>query len=762
MSKIKITIPAGISLSQSAINDACKIAREQLKQQNLNINLKINTTKKAVEDAVSAFNSNIKSENLSVKIPVTLKATSVTSSIKQLQKNINSSGKSVLIKAGLDVEKSSKEIESQLKQILAGTARTLTVDVTNTTDDSFGDSTSDLQEAQTQGYQKQSSAYEKIKNLLTEIVEKRTQSLALTTEENQKYQELLTKISAINSEEDKANVTSEIKAFEDELNFTFDPKLLNEQIEATRANLSKLSTPIENADQKLDEFAADLKSLPLNSQGLVQGDAALKLSNQVKEMSVAVQDAAKSEAKLQEFSLKKSTLSNNIISWMNQHKKAAEEYGIQLDLLLKKINALDGTRPSDNNILTQSSKEFKNIQSAAKASGALTDSIFTKMGANVKKFIQWYGASNLIMKGVTYLHKMFTEVQNIDTAMTNLKKVTDASDSAFDRFLENAITKAKTLGASVSDLVNATAEFSRVGYDLNQAELLGQAAVVYQNVGDGITATDASQSIISTLKAFDIDPNDVMSGVVDKYNEVGNNFAISATGLGQALERSAAALNAAGNNIDQSIALITAANAIAQNPESVGNAFKVVSARIRGAKAELEDMGEDTSTLADSTSKLRDELLGLTGVDIMKDGGKAFKDTYTILEEISEVWDQLTDVSRATVLEDLAGKMRSNVIAGLMTNFDEAREVLEASQNAEGSAMEEQARWIDSIEGRIGQLKAAFQDFSATVIDSDLVKNGTKFLTSVLGFLDNTIDRLGALPVLIGALTAKTANVGRL
>ena len=51
-------------------------------------------------------------------------------------------------------------------------------------------------------------------------------------------------------------------------------------------------------------------------------------------------------------------------------------------------------------------------------------------------------------------------------------------------------------------------------------------------------------------------------GIVDRFNEVGNNFAITSAGIGEALQRSASALYAGGNTIDEAIALVTAANSV--------------------------------------------------------------------------------------------------------------------------------------------------------------------------------------------------------
>lgn len=108
---------------------------------------------------------------------------------------------------------------------------------------------------------------------------------------------------------------------------------------------------------------------------------------------------------------------------------------------------------------------------------------------------------------------------------------------------------------------------------MDEASKLSEAANVYMNVGDGIdNVEDASKSIISTMKAFGIEAEDAM-GIVNRFNEVGNNFAIDSVGIGEAFQRSASALSEAGNTIDESIALVTGANTVVQNPEQVGKIY---------------------------------------------------------------------------------------------------------------------------------------------------------------------------------------------
>lgn len=150
-------------------------------------------------------------------------------------------------------------------------------------------------------------------------------------------------------------------------------------------------------------------------------------------------------------------------------------------------------------------------------------------------------------------------------------------------------------------------------------------------------------------------------------------------------------------------------------------ALKTISLRVRGAKTELEEAGESTDGMAESTSKLREQIKALSGVDIMIDDNR-FKSTYDIMDELSAKWKDLTDIQRASLTELVAGKTQANVFNSLITNFSTAREALEVSANSAGSAMKENEKYLDSIAGRIEQVKASFEAFSTSVIDSGIVK----------------------------------------
>lgn len=204
--------------------------------------------------------------------------------------------------------------------------------------------------------------------------------------------------------------------------------------------------------------------------------------------------------------------------------------------------------------------------------------------------------------------------------------------------------------------------------------------------------------------------------IVDKLNNIGNNYSIATDGIATALQDSVSALKTAGNDLDESIALITAGNAIAQNPSEVGSGIRTISLRLTGteeAKEQLSSLGEEVDSIATTTSKLRETIMsatkvasnGFKGFDILDNNGN-YKSTYKIMQGIADVYEEIvtTDKKNGTnnlnlLLETMAGKNRANIAASILQNAELLRSVYEDSQNSEGSAQEELDAHLGSIEG---------------------------------------------------------------
>lgn len=460
---------------------------------------------------------------------------------------------------------------------------------------------------------------------------------------------------------------------------------------------------------------------------------------------------------------------------------------INPESVVQALNSMTGIEKGSVSILNNGTKIVGTIKEANGVSRKLEytwDNVlgcFTQSTKELTNHISlWTSISNGVKKSWNYLKSYFsgymiaqrvfstirtgvTYIKELDSALTEMKKVSDESTESLLKFQKQSFDVAKSIGSTSVEIQNSAADFMRLGYSLNEASQLAKDANIYANVGD-MEIDEATEHMVSSIQAWQSEFSSVTetsTALIDKYNEIGNNYAITSADIGSAMERSAAALKSAGNTVDETIGLITAGNLIQQDADTTANALKVMSLRIRGSKAELEEMGESTDDLAESSSKLREQLKSLTGVDIMSDDN-TYKSTAAIIQEIGAVWDNLTDVSQAATLETLAGKTRASTVSGLIENYKVIAEVAKDAEEAQGSAMKENIEYMDSIEGRTAKLTTQVQEFWYELIDSETVKITITSLAELLRILTDIVDKAGLLGTIgLGAgLFAGFKNVG--
>ena len=378
-----------------------------------------------------------------------------------------------------------------------------------------------------------------------------------------------------------------------------------------------------------------------------------------------------------------------------------------------------------------------------------------------KSIMQYIGRSFTVWGIVSQLKKGFNEVKEIDSALTELRKVTDETEATYKNFLQTMSKSGEAIGSTVKDLTSSAADWARLGYSIEEAGKLAENTMVLMNVSEFSSVSDATDSMISALQAFkdeDSDIDTLSKKIIDVYNQIGNNYAISTSDLADSLTRSSASLVAANNTLEQSVALTTAANTITQNPETVGTTLKTLAMRIRGVKSELEEAGEDTEGMITNTSKLQAKVQALTNVD--GSGGvniltnsKEFKSTYDILLEISKVWDKMSDVDQAALLEIIAGKRAGSTVAGILQNGDILESSYKDALDANGSAQKELGIHMDSIQGKLEQLSNSAQTMWMNFMNSDVLK----FFIDVANVVVKLTDKIGLLNVAFATFMAKTA-----
>ncbi len=559
------------------------------------------------------------------------------------------------------------------------------------------------------------------------------------------------------------------------------------QVNKIQLSMEGKNTKSKNYDYQIDTEIKKLKDLGFTDKEVAQKvkiltDAQLELKRVMdsndfdsvasknkaiiesdKERTIALNQVRTAYGQLkndtsQYYNLNKQTkLSTDIQNWLSKNSRASKEAKESLNAYYRELS--NGRVSVDR--LNYIEKELKDIDAVQRGLGKLGKNLkdqFKEAGAS---FTQWLSVSSGIMALVYQLQKIPKEVIAVNKAMVELTKVSDASSSDITKYFDEAADSAKRYGSTVSDMINATADWSRLGYNLPDAKKLAEVATLYTNVGDGIDMSTANESLISTLQGFKMTADEAIH-VIDAFNEVANTEAINSAGIGEALQRSASSMYAAGNTLEETIGLVTAANAVVQDPDSIGTAYKTISMRIRGAKTEMEELGLETDGMVESTSTLQEEIMALSGVDIMKDKD-TFKSTYQILDELAAKWQDLTDIQQASITELIAGKRQGNIVSALMSNFDTARRATETAVNSTGSALKEQEEYEKGIEYSLKRLEAVFQVFANHILDSSFVKGIVDFGSSTIEVIDKVTSKLGSLGTIgLGAgLFAGFKNAGR-
>lgn len=390
----------------------------------------------------------------------------------------------------------------------------------------------------------------------------KAKGIAAQEEENkriQKRSELLSKIESalknINQYEQKkvgaGDNASEV--YTDEIEHLAQIVELSKEELANRKLLnSEAKQRISDAERELELKRKERSATALdksNQDVLKQADTYESLRNRIASTSAAMVDYANKN--------RKAVSSNKLMS------DGITTFAQKWQELTERLNS-EEVRNSPE-AFKHLNEEIKTFKKEVDANNLTTSAFFRNMRIQLSQVLmQWIS----LQGAIRITRSLMDEVVNLDNAMVELRKVTEASDEEFEAFQKSAASTAKTLGASVSDVINATSVFSRAGFSLPEAEELGRVATLYKNVGDGITIDSAAESIISIMKAFNLEAKD-SERIIDRINKVSNTFAVDSGGLGEALKRVSSAMASANNTLDETIALTTVANEIVQDPVSV-------------------------------------------------------------------------------------------------------------------------------------------------------------------------------------------------
>jgi len=448
-----------------------------------------------------------------------------------------------------------------------------------------------------------------------------------------------------------------------------------------------------------------------------------------------------------------------------ENTKYSAEAKAGFNVLLEQLKSGD---PSIN--LRKITEEIIKIENAEIAAGragkSLWDIFKTKstygfigqMQSYLSMYVGFYGMVNGVKKAVS-------TITELDTALVDLKKTTVMNENQLENFYYDSNNVAKQMGVTTKEIIDQASAWSRLGYSTAEAATtMAKLSSQFASISPGMSVDESQSGLVSIMKAWSIDPDQVKSEIMDPINKLGNTMALSNQDIVEGMERSAAALAAVGTSVQDGLAMFSGIQEVLQNAEKSGTALRSVALRVRSFDESTEEYSEDLANITGELIDLTKTAEHAQGISIFKEGSTTeFKDLTDYFGEIADIWDEMSQKQQNDFLLKAFGRTQAQAGAALIQNYKGVTKALDEMEQSAGSSDKEMETIEQSLEYRINALKETWVGTIQQMVDrGDLgtIVDGLTKLSEGIGFVTSNLGLLKTAALgITGVLAFK--NVGR-
>ena len=343
------------------------------------------------------------------------------------------------------------------------------------------------------------------------------------------------------------------------------------------------------------------------------------------------------------------------------------------------------------------------------------------------------------------------------------------TNNELEDFYYSSNKVAKRMGVTTEEILKQAAAWSRLGYSsAEQATKMAQLSSQFASISPGMSTDEAQEGLVSIIKAWGLDVDEVEREVMDNINHLGNRFAESNIDLVNGMKRSAAALAATGTTYQDAFALFTGAQEVVQNAEVTGRALRSISMRMHGYSENSED---GLMEVDEELKNITGDLIDLTktaehsqGVSIFKEGSSTeFKSLVEYFGEINKIWDEMSQVQQNSFLDKAFGKNQAQAGAAIVQNYEAIAEAIKVMEDAAGSSDREMSIIMDSLDYKLNRLSETGTSVAQNLFKRDDMATVVDGLTSVMSVIDKLTSKLGLFGSIgLGAgIFAGVKNIGK-
>ena len=396
-----------------------------------------------------------------------------------------------------------------------------------------------------------------------------------------------------------------------------------------------------------------------------------------------------------------------------------------------------------NTMRDSMSAAWSKMQEGSKLAEIMRDSL----GNIVVKMAAWQVMGNIVGTVIRSLREAVSTLKEVDQELINIQKVSDLTASQIKKIGDSAYETASKYGVSAKEYLEAVYTFQKAGIGEN-SEKMAELATKTMLVGD-TTAEVATRFLIAANAAWKFGGDvDRLSKLVDEADYINNNYATTLSDIATGLPIVGATAAQVGMTAEETMAAIgTIVASTGQTASKAATALRAIIMNLLGQTGELEDGTKVTEETIDSLNKVLNKYAS-ESLAAAEAEGKLLNPLEAIAALAKAAEDPLVkETELFNILAGLGGKLRTTQLTALVNNLDMANSMLEGMADSAGTADREISIMLESWNAKTQILKNTVTQFISHLVDSNVVKGGIDFLTSMVKLLDSGVGKIAALSV---------------
>lgn len=510
-------------------------------------------------------------------------------------------------------------------------------------------------------------------------------------------------------------------------------------------NLAELETAIKN----LVKYRNELKNV---SEVTVEQEAELK------RMVAACEKASDSFKSLSASEKGASQIAiDKLVQRINKDLDENTNYSKRAKLGLRALrDELESANPRN---LKEITSEIINIENAEIRAGRTGRSFFDIFkDKKIYSFIGQAASMFSFYDLIRYGREGIDTLKEFDDGLTKISYTMDMTKSQLDGLGKSVLETANDIDSSIDNAMQVSQIYANMNTSAEEIKKLSEPTLILSNL-TGFDSSTVADDIQAVTQQFEISAEESMH-IADVYDQISRNISVDYSkgieSIAEAVQVAGSTSKQAGLSFEQLAAIVgKTAEKTRLEGSQIGNGLKTIMTRLSKV-GELSDE-VDPETLSDAS-----ESLHKIGIEVYNADG-SFREFDVIMGELANKWDTLSDAEKSNISFSIAATRQTNLLSSILSNFSDSMSMAEEATNANGNALENNQKWVDSFGGHLQSLENTAKSAWINILDSETIKGGADILNSLLKVVVGLVDTFGLLPTTagIGGIVAGFKNIGR-